>query len=146
MILSLQPPDTIHLQAAHGWLELGNHIEANEELEKITARLRVHPDVLELRWRIFAAAKNWEAALDIASALIQIDPENPAGWEDRSYSLDELGRPAEARDNLLRVVDRFPKNAIVRYNPGLVRNASWAVCRRRKPGWKRRSRLVTRGC
>ena len=81
MILSLQPPDTIHLQAAQGWIELGNHVEANEELEKITARLRVHPDLLELRWRIFAAAKNWEAALDIASALIQIDPENPAGWE-----------------------------------------------------------------
>ncbi len=31
------PPDSLHLQAAQGWLELGNHIEANEELENIVA-------------------------------------------------------------------------------------------------------------
>jgi hypothetical protein len=30
----LEPPDSIHLEAAQGWLELGNHIEADEELEK----------------------------------------------------------------------------------------------------------------
>ncbi len=116
MITPLQPPDSLHLQAAQGWLELGDHIAANEELDNITAALRVHPDVLELRWRIYAAANKWEAALDIASAIIQIDPDNPAGWEDRSYALDELGRLVEARDNLFRVVDRFPKNAIMRYN------------------------------
>lgn len=26
----LEHPDDIHLQAAQGWLELGNHVEANE--------------------------------------------------------------------------------------------------------------------
>jgi hypothetical protein len=31
----LQPPNSHHLQAAIGWLELGNHKEANEELEKV---------------------------------------------------------------------------------------------------------------
>jgi hypothetical protein len=31
----LEPPDSTHLQAAQGWLDLGNHIEANEELEEI---------------------------------------------------------------------------------------------------------------
>jgi len=39
----LQHPDTFHLQAALGWLEVGNHLEANEELEKITSSLRTHP-------------------------------------------------------------------------------------------------------
>ena len=33
----LQPPDTFHLLAAQGWMELGNHEEANEELELIDA-------------------------------------------------------------------------------------------------------------
>ena len=32
----LAPPDTHHLRAALGWLELGNHVEANAELEQIT--------------------------------------------------------------------------------------------------------------
>ena len=53
----------MHLEAAQGWLELGNHEEANEELELIDAPLRSHPDVLEVRWGIYAKVKNWEACL-----------------------------------------------------------------------------------
>jgi tetratricopeptide (TPR) repeat protein len=112
----LEPPDTLHLQAAQGWLELGNHLEANEELEKITPELRAHPKVLKVRWEIYAAAKKWEATLDIAAALIQMDPEDPLGWVHRSYALHELKRTAEARDSLLRVVDKFPISATMRYN------------------------------
>jgi tetratricopeptide (TPR) repeat protein len=112
----LEPPDTLHLLAAQGWLELGNHIEANEELENITASLRAHPDVLKVRWEIYAAAKKWKATLDIAAALIQLDPDDPLGWVHRSYALHELKHTAEARDNLLRVVDKFPASATMRYN------------------------------
>ncbi len=104
------------MKAAEGWLELGNNVEANEEWEKITASVRAHPEVLKVRWKIYAAAKKWEAALDISAALMQLAPEDPAGWENASYALDEMGRPGEARDSLLRVLDRFPKNAIMRYN------------------------------
>jgi hypothetical protein len=32
----LEPPDGFHHLAAHGWLGLGNHIDATEEMEKIT--------------------------------------------------------------------------------------------------------------
>jgi len=113
---SLQPPDTLHLQAAQGWLELGNHIEANEELDRIAASLRAHPDVLKVRWEIYAAAKKWEPALDIAAALIQLNSDDPLGWVHRSYALHEMKRTAEARDNLLRVVDKFSASATMRYN------------------------------
>lgn len=58
-------PDTHHLAAAQGWLQLGNHVEANEELEQIAPSLRSHPDVLELRWQIYAKAEKWDACLDI---------------------------------------------------------------------------------
>ena len=112
----LEHPDSLHLQAAQGWLELGNHLEADAELEKITPQLRAHPMVLTVRWEIYAAAKKWEAALDIAAALIQLDPEDPMGWVHRSYALHELKRTTEARDNLLRVSDNFPLSATVRYN------------------------------
>jgi tetratricopeptide (TPR) repeat protein len=106
----------MHQEAAKGWLELGNHLEANEELEKITPQLRAHPDVLEVRWEIYAAAKRWEAAMEIAAALIQLDPEGPLGWLHRSYGLHELKRTAEAHDNLLCVVEKFPLSATSRYN------------------------------
>ena len=112
----LVPPDSLHLEAAQGWLELGNHFEADADLDKITPQFRAHPDVLKLRWQIYAAAKKWETALDIAAALIQLDPEDPVGWVNRSYALHELKRTAEARDNLLRVVDKWPTIALMRYN------------------------------
>src|SRR5580765_6856866 len=64
----LPHPDSLHVLAAQGWLELGNHLEANEELEKIAASLRSHPDVLEVRWPISAKAGKWEVCLDLAQA------------------------------------------------------------------------------
>jgi predicted Zn-dependent protease len=112
----LSPPDSFHLQAAQGWLELGNHIEAEAELDNITASLRAHPDVLKVRWEIYAVAKKWEAALDIAAAIVQLDPDDPLGWVHRSYALHELKRTAEARDNLLRVAEKFPASPTIRYN------------------------------
>ena len=47
----LEAPDSTHLEAAQGWLDLGNHLEANEELERIEAKNRAHPNVLQVRWR-----------------------------------------------------------------------------------------------
>ena len=114
--MRLSPSDQRHLEAAQGWFELGNHLEANEELEQIAAECRADPAVLEVRWQIYARAEKWEGALDIASALVQADPDDPLGWVHRSYALHELKRTAEARDNLLRVVDKFPISATMRYN------------------------------
>jgi tetratricopeptide (TPR) repeat protein len=65
---------------------------------------------------IYAAAKKWEAALDIAAALVQLEPENSQGWLHRSYCLHELKRTTEARENLLPVLEKFPNDAIMRYN------------------------------
>ncbi len=95
---------------------MGNYLEANEELEQVSPLFRAHREVLEVWWQINAAAKKWDAALDLASTLIQVVPEHEAGWVHRSYCLHELKRTQEARDNLLRVVDRFPQDATMRYN------------------------------
>jgi hypothetical protein len=88
--------DQRHLEAAEGWIEFGNQIEANEELENITPENRSHPAVLEVRWQIYAKAKKGDAALEIASALIQLVPKLPLGWAHRSYSLHELKRNRSA--------------------------------------------------
>ena len=116
MLEPIVPPDSHHLLAAQGWLELGSHVEASEELQKLTPRLRAHPYALELSWQTYAAAKKWDAALDIASTLTQLLPEHPFGWIHRSYCLHELKRTQEARDELLPVVGGFPDEAIMRYN------------------------------
>src|SRR5229473_3134231 len=116
MMPPLQPSDTMHLQAAQGWFELGDPLEADAELEQISPQNRAHPAVLEVRWAIYAAAKKWEAALDIAATFIQLAPEYPFGWLHRSFALHALKRTAEARDNLLIALDKFPDESILRYN------------------------------
>jgi tetratricopeptide (TPR) repeat protein len=112
----LEPPDSHHLQAAQGWCELGNHLEANDELERITPQLRAHPDVLEVRWHIYAHAKKWDACVDIASAIVKLAPESSFGWIQRSFALHELKRTQEAFDQLLPVTEMFPKVWTIPYN------------------------------
>jgi len=112
----LEHPDALHFHAALGWLELGNWHEANEELANITPELRVHPDVLTLRWQIYAKAKKWEACVDLAEAVVKPDPNRSEGWIHRSCALHELRRPQEAFDRLLPVAEKFPKSWTIPYN------------------------------
>jgi tetratricopeptide (TPR) repeat protein len=109
-------PDIHHSNAARGWIELGNHIEANEELEKIIPALRAHPDVLALRWQIYSKAGKWEYAAEIASGLTNVAPEDAFGWLHMAYALHELKRTKEAWEVLIPVVDKFPSEYIMRYN------------------------------
>jgi tetratricopeptide (TPR) repeat protein len=109
-------PDLHHLRAASGWLGLGNFLEANEELEKIAPQLRAHPDVLEIRWQIYAKEKKWEACEDIAAAVVKLAPEKCNGWIHRSFALHELKRTDEAFENLLPAADQFPDVWTIPYN------------------------------
>jgi tetratricopeptide (TPR) repeat protein len=113
---SLRHPDCLHLRAAQGWLELGNHLEANQKLERITAQLRSHPEVLEVRWHIHAHAKKWDACVDIADAIIKLAPERSDGWIHRSFSLHELKRTQEAFDQLLPMAETFRGIWTIPYN------------------------------
>ena len=114
-------PDQNHIQAAEGWLELGNSHEANDELERLTPGLRAHPAVLDLRWQIYAQAKNWPACLEIATAITKLAPKSPAGWVHLSFTLHELHRTQEASDNLTPVAAQFPDNPDHRLQPCLLR-------------------------
>ena len=112
----LQPPDTHHLNAAAGWLELGNPREAAAEMDRLSATARSHPDTLEVLWRLCAAGRRWVEALDIARSLIRLAPDQPSGWINQSYSLHELKRTEEALSLLRPLVERFPEVGAVAYN------------------------------
>jgi tetratricopeptide (TPR) repeat protein len=114
----LDPPDIHHLNAALGWLELGNHLEANAELENIAPAFRSHPAVLELRWQIFAKVGNWIACLDLATAMVAIAPEFATGWIYRASSLRRApgGGLAPAQAVLLQAWQKVPREPIIAYN------------------------------
>jgi predicted Zn-dependent protease len=109
----LEPPDLHHLNAADGWLNLGSHREASEEMEKITPENRSHPDVLQLRWQIYARENRWDACLVIATVLTITTPDRRLSWIHRAFSLHKLNRSQEAIDGLLTVADRFGADATI---------------------------------
>ena len=114
--MNLTESDKFHIRAAEGWLELGNHLEANEELENVTATLRSHPEVLSLRFQIYSKAEKWDYAAEIARTISEMLPDNPYGPFHLAFSLHELKRTKEAYAVLIAVVDKFPEEHLMRYN------------------------------
>jgi tetratricopeptide (TPR) repeat protein len=114
--MNLPIADLLHLQAAEGWLELGNFLEANNELEEIEPLSRAHPDVLEMRCRIYEAAGKWEMSLAVAKTLCDQLPKWLPGWIHQARCLHELGRTHEAYHLLVDVVELFPDNQTIRYD------------------------------
>jgi predicted Zn-dependent protease len=111
-------PEIIHLRAALGWLELGNHLEANEELENIAPELRAHPDVLELRWQIYAKELKWDACREISNAITKQDPTRASGWIHLAYAARRAsGGSVNTAWNILHpVAEHFPTEPIIHYN------------------------------
>lgn len=116
LMTELPTADRRYFEAAQGWLELGNWIEADEELERITPHMRAHPDVLCVRWQVYAKAKRWEAAAHIAQALCKMVPDEPFGWIHLAFALHALKRTQEAWNVLLPIADKFPDQYVIRYN------------------------------
>ena len=99
----LEPPDTHHLSAAIGWLELGLPAEARAELAQVAAATREHPDVLEARWLVAAEEKQWEEGLQVAQALLRRAPKRASGWLHQAYAMRRVpaGGVAKAWEVLL---------------------------------------------
>lgn len=114
--MTIPPPDSHHLSAAVGWLELGNPSEANLELEGISSAMRLHPEVLEMEWQIHAKTKNWEQCVAVARKYTETTPKKSFGWVHLSFALHELKRTQEAHYNLIGILGQFPEDWLMRYN------------------------------
>jgi predicted Zn-dependent protease len=114
--MKLGANDQRQLAAAEGWLELGNWQEANEELERITPEMRVHPFVLRVRWGIYAKAEKWEMAAEVARGMTVMLPDNSFGYKHWAHALHELNRTKEAWGVLIPIADKFPEDHVISYN------------------------------
>jgi len=116
--MELSAGDNIRCRAAQGWVELGNAAEAEREFNTLSPEARLHPEARKTWWRILALAGRWAEALRVAVEFTDAHPEQVEAWVQKAYALHELRRTAEARDQLLTVVERFPEDPILRYNLG----------------------------
>jgi predicted Zn-dependent protease len=112
----LEPQHRFAILAAQGWLELGNPKESSAELDALPNNLRTHPATLEMRWNISAHLADWKHALELAISLLQLDPENPAGWINQSFCLHEMKRTQDAWNALLPASKKFPLVGTIPYN------------------------------
>jgi tetratricopeptide (TPR) repeat protein len=113
---SIGPPDSHRIRAAHGWLGLNNCLEAQAELELLSADLKLHPEVLELRWKLSVMSKQWGTCIEISEQLMHAAPSKPEGWIQKSFALDASGRSADAYDTLISIVPKFPNVWRIPYN------------------------------
>jgi tetratricopeptide (TPR) repeat protein len=117
-LTQLQYPDPMHLEAAAGWIQLGDYDSANDELENIRAEWRAHPDVLDLRWFIYSHHEQWDACLDITSAIVKIAPDRVWGWIHKAISLRRAtgGGFEKAKTLLLEAAKLFPEEGMIQFN------------------------------
>ena len=107
-----------HLRAAIGYLELGMYVEALDELESIQPEERNSSAVLGLRLEIYRAAKNWKMMEVVARELLKRQPDDPDDWNNLAFSIRRKDSVKAAQTLLLEALEKFPNDAMTRYNLG----------------------------
>lgn len=104
------------LEAATGWLMLGNSAEARNEIAQISKQAEETAEAALILWEIEAQERKWQNAVAAADRVITRAAHNPEGYIKRAFALHELKRSQEAWDTLHPVYDQFPENWLIPYN------------------------------
>jgi predicted Zn-dependent protease len=117
-IKPLDAPDSFHVQAAEGWLGLGDVESASNELKEISQAERTHPAVLSVRYQIYAQTKQWDEAVAVAHDLVKMLPDRPFAWISLAYATRRKtgGSIPEAKGILLGTEPKFPGHYLFPYN------------------------------
>jgi len=107
-----------NVRAALGWLELGDHVSALEELEALPGEKQSHPHVLKIRYAIHIQARRWDFAFELADGLSRLTPDEVQPFVWRSYAARRMpnGSTEMALQLLLDVANHFPDEPIVPFN------------------------------
>ncbi|MBC8324384.1 MAG: hypothetical protein H8E27_01985 [Verrucomicrobia subdivision 3 bacterium] len=114
----IEPPALHYIKAAFGWIELGNVDEAMAELARIPIEQRSAPAVQAARLDCLIAAKQWDAASQLAGALCEQHPEESGLWLHWAYAARRCtgGTIEQAFEVLAPCVKHFPDEWLIAYN------------------------------
>lgn len=107
-------PDDLHLDAAEDWLEKGNVMEANSELNKVSHALRRHPDFLAVRYKVLAQAECWTECVAVGAEIAKIAHQSSLGWLLQAHALRQLKQTRMAMDTLQPALEVFPDEIEIR--------------------------------
>ncbi len=114
--IQLEPPDTHHLAAAEGWVDLGNFSEAQAEIECISPLGRQNFNVLQVQWHVHNRLKEWQDCLRLGRVMIALSPRLPQSWINCGNALFYLGQYDEAFLLLFPKMREFPNDEAIPYN------------------------------
>jgi predicted Zn-dependent protease len=112
----LDRENRLRLDAANGWLGLGNWREAHDEIEHISPVLRAATEVLDARFRIYEAAGKWDLAIEAASALCKQKPSEAMPCVYLARALNGLGQTKQAMNFLIEAAKHVPKEEALYYD------------------------------
>jgi tetratricopeptide (TPR) repeat protein len=104
-----------HLEAATGWLELGNYLEANAELDRLPPELRASSEVLLLRCCIYRKAERWEDLEIIADGAVSLYPRSERFYIHLGWARLKQGKIDECLGTVTTAAARFRNSAEVAY-------------------------------
>jgi len=114
--MALSPQNLQHLEAAHGFVDLGMFRDANDELEKIHPEVLYVPEVLALRLCIYQKLEKWELMQSTAKKLLQDDPADPQWAINLAYATRRADSIEAARQILLNFLNINDREPLVFYN------------------------------
>ncbi|MBL9129664.1 MAG: hypothetical protein JNG86_00585 [Verrucomicrobiaceae bacterium] len=106
------------IAAAQGYVELGLHAEAREELSALPVDAHSRVDVIEITLLCLMGEKRWEEAFALAANLCEKEPAEPGGFIHAAFCLHEMDRTAEALDFLGRGPATLRTKPVYYYNMG----------------------------
>lgn len=120
LMKTIEPPDSHHVSAAVGWMELGDWRSALEDLEKVAPEFRSHPAVLLVEYEASAKGENWVRAAEVAGTLVDVFPGEPQFWIWQAYASRRMpnGGIPLAKDILSKAQQCVPGEPLISYNIG----------------------------
>jgi tetratricopeptide (TPR) repeat protein len=114
--MSLDGSDQRHLQAAHGYIELGLFEEANAELEEIDPFSRHSFEVLVAHLAIYHGLEKWEVLAMVAKRLTEWNPKEPGFSFELAYATRRAESIYAAHAILTRAAGLHPNDGTIQFN------------------------------
>lgn len=110
-------PTHRRLEYASGYIGLGMHQDAADELRLIEEEARESPEVLRLWVSLYHQTEQWRSLIKVAEALAGAEPTEEQGWISWAFALRELDRVKEAQVVLWQAeLQHGDSSAVLHYN------------------------------
>jgi tetratricopeptide (TPR) repeat protein len=106
----------VRLRAAAGYIELGMLEEAWEELDGVEPGGGRDAGATKVRLLLLLREERWGRALEVAQAMVALEPGAAEGYIHSAYCLHELGRTGEAERVLEEGPPALERVAVYFYN------------------------------